>query len=350
MLHNTLYDIESRIMRVLITLYSTDMKIPRQQAVSAVINSAEALLDYLPAQGPADSISALAHEQFSFKAPRAYLDKIDRHNPDDPLLLQILPSRLEEVITDGYVQDPVGDLDALKVPGLLHKYHGRVLFVVTSACAIHCRYCFRRHYPYGDASLGNTNWEPAFDYIRQHDSIREVILSGGDPLMLGNDKLNRLVSEFSEIPHLKRLRIHSRIPSVLPERIDDTLLAVLAESRFNVSLVTHINHTSEIGADVCEALSKLKAGGVMLLNQSVLLAGVNDSTEVLCDLSEKLYENGVLPYYLHLFDPVQGAAHFDVHVNTAHKIIKTMTESLPGYLVPRLVKENKGDAAKTRIV
>lgn len=337
-------------MCVLKTLYSTDMKIPWQQGVSTVINSAEALLDYLPAQGPADSISMLAHEQFPFKAPRAYLDKIDRHNPDDPLLLQILPSRHEEVLTDGYVQDPVGDLDALKVPGLLHKYHGRALFIVTSACAIHCRYCFRRHYPYGDASLGNTNWELAFDYIRQHDSITEVILSGGDPLMLGNDKLNRLVSELSEIPHLKRLRIHSRIPSVLPERIDDTLLAVLAENRFDVSLVTHINHASEIGTDVGEALSKLKASGVMLLNQSVLLAGVNDSAEVLCHLSDKLYENGVLPYYLHLLDPVLGAAHFDVCVKTARKIINIMTESLPGYLVPRLVKENPGEAAKTRIV
>lgn len=289
-----------------------------------------------------------AHVKFRTKFPSSFLQVED--GQIGPLLAQVLPAAEENITVAGYRTDPVGDLDAMVTPGLIHKYSNRALFIVTGACAIHCRYCFRRHFPYSDAQINSENWEPAFDYLRQHQEITEIILSGGDPLMLNDEKFQVLVHELEQIPHLKRLRIHSRIPSVLPSRITEQLLTTLTKSRFQMALVTHINHGSELKEQHKLTFKLLKDTGMQLLNQSVLLANINNSAEILRDLSEKLYELGILPYYLHLLDPVEGAAHFSVKEADAKKLMDALTTSLPGYLVPRLVKEIAGEKAKTRIL
>jgi len=288
-----------------------------------------------------------AHEQFSLKVPQAYLNKIHTHTPDDPLLLQIMAQAQELLPVDGYNIDPVGDVDASQTPGLLHKYHGRVLLITTAACAIHCRYCFRRHFPYQQQQAARDDWQDALHYIRQDNSIEEVILSGGDPLVLSDGKLDALISQLEAIPHLSRLRIHSRLPIVLPDRITDDLVNRLASSRFNVCLVIHANHANEITETEVKVLRKLQYAGIHLLNQAVLLKGINHILSEQIALSNALYSAGVLPYYLHLLDPVQGAAHFEVDKREASKLISEMRGKLPGFLVPKLVREIAGEDSKT---
>jgi len=245
--------------------------------------------------------------------------------------------------------DPIGDINAMVTPGLLHKYTGRVLLVTTGACAIHCRYCFRRHFPYSDSNPRKHEWQRALAYMHADDGIEEVILSGGDPLVLDNTKLQDLCQALEKIPHIEWLRFHTRLPVVLPTRIDDGLLALLKSLRFRITFVIHANHANELTDAEIDALQQLSAAGVTLLNQSVLLKGVNDCPATLITLSKKLHQAGVLPYYLHMLDPVQGAMHFEVTGKEAVALLNTVRNELPGYLVPRLVREQPGAGSKTAI-
>ncbi len=291
-------------------------------------------------------VSNSAQSAFPLRVPRGYVARMRKGDPADPLLRQVLPDRKEELSVDGFGLDPVGDGMAEIVPGLLHKYAGRVLLVTTGACAIHCRYCFRRHFPYASSNPSTGLWQRALDYIRKDAEIREVILSGGDPLSLSDIRLAQLVDQIQAIPQVRRLRIHSRMPIVLPERIDADLLAWLSDTRLTTVVVVHANHANEIDDSVRAAIGRLRAAGVSVLNQSVLLAGVNDSAAALADLSESLFDAGVTPYYLHMLDRVAGAAHFEVAESRALEIMQELRAVLPGYLVPRLVRESAGEAFK----
>ena len=273
-----------------------------------------------------------------------------RHgDPLDPLLRQVFPLIDEGITHPNFVTDPVGDQLAITSPGILQKYHGRALLLTTGACAIHCRYCFRRHFPYQDSNPLASQWQETLSALQNDDSVSEVILSGGDPLVLSDKKLANMVEQLEAIPHLKRLRIHTRLPLVLPERINSELLNWLSQTRFQVIMVIHANHANELADDVAQVLRSFSAINVQLLNQSVLLKGINDTVEDLANLSERLIELGVLPYYLHLLDPVAGAAHFDVSEAQGIQLIKQLRTQLSGYLVPRLVREQQGEASKTII-
>ena len=293
-----------------------------------------------------------AAELFPLRVPRSYIARMHRGDPGDPLLRQVLPLAEEMLESPGYVADPVGDLQALAGPGLLHKYHGRALLVTTGACAIHCRYCFRREFPYAEQHAGKQSFGPALDVIRDDSSITEVLLSGGDPLTLGDRRLAALLEDIEAIPHVQRVRVHTRLPVVLPERIDAGFVAAWTSvRRLQRVMVIHANHAQELRCadDVQAALRRVRECGTTLLNQSVLLRGVNDSVPALADLSETLFASGVLPYYLHVLDRVRGAAHFDVPVGEALELHANLTTRLPGYLVPRLVREVPGAAAKTML-
>jgi EF-P beta-lysylation protein EpmB len=283
---------------------------------------------------------------FSLRVPRGYVARMRPGDPDDPLLRQVLPLDAEDQINPGFGKDPVGDLAALAGPGVLHKYQGRALVITTGACAIHCRYCFRRHFPYAEAQGHGADWAPVLDYLARDDSIEEVILSGGDPLALSDSRLAVLSAGLDRIAHLQRLRIHTRLPIVLPERVDADLLGWLGATRLKLVMVLHANHAQEFDTGVDIALARLRDAGVCLLNQSVLLRGVNDSVDTLRGLSMRLFEAGVLPYYLHLLDRVQGAAHFEVPETEARALLLELAGHLPGYLLPRLVREQAGAPAK----
>ncbi len=295
----------------------------------------------------------VAHEalkSFPMRVPPDYLKSMQAGDPRDPLFLQVFPAIWEDAAQAGFVTDPVGDLPARTAPGVLHKYHGRVLMLVTGACAIHCRYCFRRHFPYSEANPARSNWQEALAYIANEPSIREVILSGGDPLILSDDKLAELIASLEDIPHLRRLRIHSRIPVVLPSRLTTTMIATLATTKLIPVLVIHANHPNELSASVGAGLQALQAAGITLLNQSVLLKDINDDASTLARLNEALLACGALPYYLHMLDRVQGAAHFAVPDETARRIMQDLRTTLPGYLVPRLVREIPGQAYKVPLL
>lgn len=287
-----------------------------------------------------------ANHQFPLRAPQAFVNRITQGDPNDPLLKQILPTPEEMIKAEGFTTDPVDDKTARTTQGLLHKYPGRVLLITTGACGIHCRYCFRRHYPYADDHLQGEAWQQALDYIAADKTIHEVILSGGDPLTLSDQRLNNLVHDLETIEHIQRLRIHSRQPVVLPARMTDELVKLLGDTRFATSLVLHVNHPNELNDEVAIALKPLREAGITLLNQSVLLRGINDDADVLSELSEQLFQAGILPYYLHQLDRVQGAAHFEVDDKHALQLIKQLRTRLPGYLVPKLVREVAGEASK----
>jgi EF-P beta-lysylation protein EpmB len=292
------------------------------------------------------SISAAARSSFALRVPRAFAARMAPGDPHDPLLLQVLPSRLEEDHAEGYGTDPVAELERSPQPGLLHKYRGRVLWVLSGACAIHCRYCFRRHFPYGDHLGGGAAREQVLAHLRADSSVKEVILSGGDPLSLDDGRLAELARELAAIPHLERLRVHTRLPVVIPSRVDEALLAWLTGTRLTPVVVLHVNHAHELDAEVGAAIGRLRERGVTLLNQAVLLAGVNDGVEALVELSERLFAVGVLPYYLHQLDRVQGAAHFEVSDARARALMAEVAVRLPGYLVPRLVRDDGRSLAK----
>jgi EF-P beta-lysylation protein EpmB len=285
--------------------------------------------------------------EFSVMVPPGYLAKMEPGNSDDPLLLQVLPQAAEVAAQPpGYQHDPVGDDAASPHAGLIHKYHGRVLLITTGACAVHCRYCFRRHYPYAKGSASLQQLQPALDWIRQHDDIEEVILSGGDPLMLSDSRLNQLISTIETIPHVQRLRFHSRLPVVLPERITTELLDRLQQSRLEILMVIHANHPAELDDSVAHACGLMRAADVLLLNQSVLLNGINNRPDVLEKLYKRLFSLGVQPYYLHLLDKVHGAAHFDVDETSARRLYADVSARLPGYMTPRLTREIGGERSK----
>ncbi|HHH36487.1 MAG TPA: EF-P beta-lysylation protein EpmB [Gammaproteobacteria bacterium] len=328
----------------------TAVATPRwQRELARAFRDPASLLEALGLEPAAHPLSA-RHEAFPLRVPRGYVRRMERGNPRDPLLRQVLPLAEEDRPAPGFARDPVGDGPALAAPGLLHKYRGRALLLVTGACGVHCRYCFRRHFPYHAAGGHPAAWDQAISRLAGDGSIHEVILSGGDPLSLPDERLAPLAERLAAIPHLQRLRIHTRLPVVLPERIDDKLLAWLGGSRLQAVMVIHANHGNEIDDDVAAAMALLRSAGITLLNQSVLLRGVNDEAEILVRLSEKLFAAGVLPYYLHLLDRVQGAAHFEVPEAAAAALHRALMARLPGYLVPRLVREEAGGAYKRPVM
>ena len=315
----------------------------------AVTDPAELLrrLDLDPALLPAARSAARA---FPLRVPAAWLDRMRPGDPGDPLLRQVLPLGAELAPQPaGYGTDPLREARTAPARGLLAKYRGRVLLVLTGACAIHCRYCFRRHFPYaGNAAPGPERWSEALAWIAAHRDVEEVVLSGGDPLMLPDERLAALATALEEVGHVRRLRIHTRLPVVVPERVDEALCGWLGGlRRLRPVVVIHANHPAELDGAVAGALARLRAGGAVLLNQSVLLRGVNDEAGVLAELSSRLFDCGVLPYYLHLLDPVAGAAHFEVAEGEAIRIWRELQARLPGYLVPRLCRERPGAPAKT---
>lgn len=284
---------------------------------------------------------------FPLRVTHSFIERMEKGNLQDPLLLQVLPLGQELQTVPGYTKDPLNENAANPIPGLLHKYKSRVLITLTSACAIHCRYCFRRSFPYQENTPGRKGWKALFDYIRQDTAINEVILSGGDPLAVNDAYLSEFTNTLQTIAHIKRLRLHTRLLVVLPERATSALLQWLKTLTIKPIIVIHVNHPNEINQTVSEALALLKQAGATLLNQSVLLKGVNDNEEILIQLSEKLFQCDVLPYYLHTLDKINGAAHFECSLEKAKQLHASMKRSLPGYLVPRLVTEVAGELSKT---
>jgi EF-P beta-lysylation protein EpmB len=320
-----------------------------QSEMASAITSPRELVTELGLDPELASAAEAAGSAFRLLVPRSYLARIQRGNPQDPLLRQVLPIAAELADMADYTADPLGEREALRAPGLLHKYHGRALLITTSACAVHCRYCFRREFPYAQQTNDSSRWSEAVDEIARDTSIEEVILSGGDPLSLSDSRLASLTDALQRIPHVHRLRVHTRQPVVLPSRVDAGLTQWLTQLRLPVVFVLHVNHPNEIDTDVHSACARLRDSGVTLLNQTVLLQGVNDDPDVLAELSRRLFEAGVLPYYLHLLDRVRGAAHFEVAEERARLIAGELAARLPGYLVPRLAREIAGAPAKVTL-
>jgi len=291
-----------------------------------------------------------AASQFPVFAPLEFLARVAPGDPFDPLLRQVLPLDAETLETSGFSRDPVGDGLARREAGLLQKYAGRALLITTGACAIHCRYCFRRHYPYEETPRSLEAWAPALERLAADPSIEEVLLSGGDPLTLVDEQLAALAGELAAIPHLRRLRLHTRLPIVIPQRVDDALIGWLRSTRLAPIMVIHANHPAEIDSAVADSLGKLVDAGIPVLNQAVLLRGVNDNVETLAELSRRLVNLRVLPYYLHQLDRVVGAAHFEVPASLGQTLVKELETRLPGYAVPKYVQEIPGAASKTRIL
>jgi len=317
-----------------------------QQAVSTAITRPEELISVLDLDRGLLPAARAAAQRFGLLVPRGYVALMAPADPQDPLLRQVLPLAEELRSPPGFSADPLGERAAVRTPGLLRKYQGRALLLLTGACAIHCRYCFRRHFSYGEDSARLDSAAGAVRRLAEDPSIREVILSGGDPLMLDDDALAILIGRLEKIPHLRRLRLHTRLPIVLPARVTDRLCRILSASRLQPVVVVHANHARELGATARSALERLRNAGILLLNQSVLLRGVNDSAHRLAALSEALFECAVLPYYLHLLDRVLGAAHFEPDEATAVRLLDQLRTLLPGYLVPRLVREIAGEPYK----
>lgn len=317
-----------------------------QQLADVVTEPAE-LLQLLSLDQHADlAAGADARKLFALRVPRAFIARMKKGDATDPLLLQVLTSRQEFIDAPGYSTDPLDEQSSV-VPGLLHKYRNRALLLVKGGCAVNCRYCFRRHFPYQDNQGNKRNWQAAIDYIATHPELDEIIFSGGDPLMAKDHELAWLVDALETIPHLKRLRIHTRLPVVIPARITEGLCQILADTRLQVLMVSHINHAQEIDDELRYGMQMLKRAGVTLLNQSVLLRDVNDDAQTLADLSNALFDAGILPYYLHVLDKVQGAAHFFVSDEEARVLVRQLLAMVSGYMVPRLAREIGGEPSKT---
>ncbi|TGN40073.1 EF-P beta-lysylation protein EpmB [Marinobacter confluentis] len=321
-----------------------------QALLSGSITSPDALLNRLsldPAQWREGA--GIGHQLFAIRVPEPYAQRIEPGNPDDPLLRQVLPVTDEGQTLPGYLDDPLEEADAMVTTGLIRKYDSRALLMVTGQCAINCRYCFRRHFPYDEHRLTPDDRDAALRFLAASPDINEVILSGGDPLVASDRLLSYWASAIANIPHIRRLRIHTRLPIVIPQRITPDLLSLLGESRLQIVVVVHVNHPNELDESVRAAMARLRSAGVTLLNQSVILRGINDSADTLAELSERLFECHVLPYYLHAFDPVAGAHHFAVSDDRARGIVRELLGRLPGFLVPRLVREVPDKPGKTPI-
>ena len=321
-----------------------------QQEMAQLITRLDELLAFVGI--PAEQVQTLtdAAPDFPLRVPRPYARRIKPGDINDPLLRQVLPIQQEREVQPGFISDPLQEASTTPQPGIIHKYHGRALLVLAPSCAINCRYCFRREFPYHENSLSLDDWDRALDYIRQDDSISEVIFSGGDPLVNSDTRLQALTQLVADIPHVERLRIHSRLPVVLPQRITEPLLAAITAPQLQTVMVLHTNHANEIDAEVARATQALQQAGVTLLNQAVLLKGVNHTLASQLDLNHQLFRVQVLPYYLHLLDPVRGAAHFDIPEAEAKILHQQMLAHLPGYLVPKLVRETPDKPAKTPVL
>ncbi|GAB6041134.1 EF-P beta-lysylation protein EpmB [Endothiovibrio diazotrophicus] len=319
----------------------------RQRIAEAVREPLELyrLLGLDPATLPAAEAAA---RDFPLWVPHPLIRRMERGNPDDPLLRQVLPRGEERIDHPGFTADPVGDLAARSSPRLLRKYRGRALLITTPACALHCRFCFRRHFPY-DESM-EERLEESLGLLAEGEPVSEVILSGGDPLTLSDRRLAELAERIERLSAVERLRIHTRLPVVIPERVDEQLLGWLRRGRLRKVVVLHVNHPNELDNEALAAVERLRQAGVTLLNQSVLLRGINDCEEILAALSERLFGAGALPYYLHQLDRARGTAHFEVGDEAARRLVERLRARLPGYLVPRLVREIPGEPSKTPLL
>ncbi len=321
-----------------------------QQQLAEAFNNIEDLCRYLLLSPDDLPVSVAATENFPLRVPLSFAACIEKSNPHDPLLRQVLPVKEELFAYQGFSHDPVGDLASATQTGVLHKYHGRVLFINTGSCAINCRYCFRRNFPYADLQLSKQKQDAAIQTIQDDPSISEVILSGGDPLLLSDSRLTRLIQQLDNIKHVQRIRIHSRLPIVLPARITDEFINTLKLSTKQIIMVVHCNHANELNDRVIAACNLLKHSGITLFNQSVLLKDVNDNAKTLGELSEQLFSIGIIPYYLHLLDKATGTGHFEVSEIKALELIRQVQAALPGYLVPKLVKEQAGGTSKQTVL
>lgn len=321
-----------------------------ENALQQVVTDPEELLQLLELNSDLLPSAIEASKLFPLKIPREYLSRIEKGNPHDPLLLQVLPLHLELIETPGYSKDPLQEKQANPLPGLLHKYAGRVLVTLVGICSINCRFCFRRHFPYEDNNPGGAGLDKILSYIAKDDSIKEVILSGGDPLVASDKFLQNFTDKLNKIPHVKRLRIHTRVPIVMPSRITDTFVAWIKQLKQKCVVVLHCNHPNEIDTYVSDAMQKLYHADAILLNQSVLLKGINDTPDTLINLSEKLFALNIHPYYLHALDKVEGIAHFDISKQDAINLHNALNHKLPGYLVPKLVFEQPGAPSKLSLL
>lgn len=321
-----------------------------QSILSQAVTSPTELLDLLNLDSSLLPAAIAASKSFQMRVPRTFIARMESGNLNDPLLQQVLPVQAESLETEGFVHDPLGEQVKNPHPGIIHKYYGRLLLMPGHLCAVNCRFCFRRHFAYQDNTLDKEEWQSALTYIRNDTSLKEIILSGGDPLAQNDQRLQWLANELADIPHVQRLRIHTRMPVVIPQRICDELLEWLTGTRLQPVIVIHCNHPNEIDDDVAYAMKQLHQHGVHLLNQSTLLKGINDNADTLLKLSEKLFSCHVLPYYLHLFDNVQNAAHFAVDDAKVARIVGEMSTRSSGYLVPKLVREVAGMPAKVTVL
>ena len=317
-----------------------------QRELASAIRTPEALCAALDLDPAIAAAARAAGDTFPLLVPSGFVARMRKGDPHDPLLLQVLPRPQEQAHTAGFSADPLDEASALAAPGLVHKYEGRALLLLASGCAINCRYCFRREFPYAESGVTTAGTNAALAAIAADASLHEVILSGGDPLLADDDRLRTVIDRLAAIPHVRRLRIHSRLPIVLPERVTEDLVDLLAATRLTTTVVVHTNHAQELDVSVAEALDQLRSSGAFLFNQAVLLAGVNDSLAALQTLSERLLDLGVVPYYLHLLDRVRGTAHFEVDEETARRLHDQLRARLPGYAVPRLAREVPGAPAK----
>lgn len=311
-------------------------------------NDPVALLEFLELNPVDFSQDILARKLFALRVPKSFAEKMEKGNRNDPLFLQAMASADEFLQAEGFVKDPLEEQHS-PAPNILHKYQNRLLFMIKNSCAINCRYCFRRHFPYDEVKSGKQIWQQGLDYIAAHKEIEEVIFSGGDPLMAKDAELDWLITQLEQIPHIQTLRIHSRLPVVIPNRITETLCQRLLQSRLHIVLVTHINHANEIDEIFAQKMQMLKQANVVLLNQSVLLKGINNQAECLKQLSHKLFSIGILPYYLHLLDRVEGASHFFIEDAEALTIYRKLQKITSGYLVPKLAREIGGEPNKTLV-
>ena len=318
--------------------------------LSHCVNSIDELLNQLGLKAEDLNATEQAATEFSIKVPQSFVQLMEYGNPNDPLLKQVLPITSELQVDNNFSTDPVDESSFNPVPGIVHKYRNRVLMIISPNCAINCRYCFRRHFPYDENRQSKQQWLKALDYLKTKPEINEVIFSGGDPLAANDHFLRWLTAEIESIKHIKRLRIHTRLPVVIPSRVDDQLLSWLGNTKLKSTLVLHINHANEIDVSLRQGVDRLKKSGITVLNQSVLLKGINDNSDQLISLSEKLFDAGIMPYYLHILDPVQGASHFDVSMDRAVEIFRQIQTELPGFLVPKLVQERAGERSKSLIL
>jgi EF-P beta-lysylation protein EpmB len=336
-------------MSAIIASQAIDIQPSWKTELSLCIGSVNELLNSVQLNAEQLPISQSAAEDFPLRVPRPFVERMEIGNPNDPLLNQVLPVTQETQSVIGFSPDPLDENHHNPIPGVVHKYANRLLLIVSPHCAINCRYCFRRHFPYQENRQNKQQWQQALDYIKLHQEINEVIFSGGDPLAANDNFLGWLTGQIADIPHIKRLRIHTRLPVVIPTRIDQAFLDWATGTRLKPIVVLHINHRNEIDTAVQQMIQRLLSQGLLVMNQTVLLKTINNSAQTLVELSEALYDAGVLPYYLHLLDPVAGASHFDISAHQAHQIYSQLQARLPGFLVPKLVREVAGEKSKTLV-